>query len=195
MLSGAAHAREPYWEVTMAKLRRYRRDKRGRFAATGSSSKKAGKPPMKPRSEQATQRKRSRQRADDRLEGALKKDAGKVVRDNTLTGRVHSADYDKRTKTKQFRFNRTLSKELASERMLKAQRAHKAGDTKEADFQRHLVRFRHARTAPRMENLAKESAAFNYGGKQGRNVASMQLKELERERRTRRRRGAMRGGL
>ena len=194
MLSGAAHARESHWEVTMAKLRRYRRDSRGRFAATGSSSKKAGKPPMKPRSEKATQNKRSRQRADDRLEGALKKDAGKVVRDNTLTGRTHSASYDKSTKTKQFRFNRTLGKKLESDRMLDAQRAHKAGKTKEADFERHLVRFR-TRTAPKMENLAKESAAFNYGGKQGRNVAMMQLKELERERRTRRRRGAMRGGL
>ena len=178
----------------MAKLRRYRRDKRGRFAATGSSSKKAGKPPMKPRSEKATQNKRSRQRADDRLEGALKKDAGKVVYDRTLTGRVQSASYDKSTKTKQFRFNRTLSKKLESDTMLKAQRATKAGDTKEASFQRHMVRH-HTRTAPRMENLAKETAAFNYGGKQGRNVASMQLKELERERRTRRRRGAMRGGL
>jgi len=179
----------------MAKLRRYRRDKRGRFAATGSSSKNAGKPPMKPRSEKATQNKRSRQRADDRLEGALKKDAGKVVRDNTLTGRTHSASYDKSTKTKQFRFNRTLDKKLESDRMLKAQRATKAGDAKEADFQRHLVRFRHARTAPGSEGLAKEAAAFNYTGRQGRNVASMQLKNLERERRTRRRRGAMRGGL
>ena len=194
MLSGAAHARESYWEVTMAKLRRYRRDKRGRFAATGSSSKKAGKPPMKPRSEKATQNKRSRQRADDRLEGALKKDAGKVVRDNTLTGRTSSAQVDKGLGTKQFRNNRTRNKELESERMLKAQRATKAGDTKEADFQRHMVRFR-TRTAPKMDGLAKEEAGFNYGKRQLRNVASMQLKELERERRTRRRRGAMRGGL
>ena len=33
MLSGAAHARKPHWEVAMA--RRYNRDKRGRFASKG----------------------------------------------------------------------------------------------------------------------------------------------------------------
>ena len=35
MLSGAAHARESYWEVAMA--RRYNRDKIGRFASKGGS--------------------------------------------------------------------------------------------------------------------------------------------------------------
>lgn len=178
----------------MAKLRRYRRDTRGRFAATGSSSKNTGKPPMKLRSEKATQGKRSRQRADDRLEGRLKKDAGRVVYDNTLTGRMGSANYDKSTKTKQFVFNRTVGKKLESDRVVEAQSAAKRGDTKNADFGRHMVKFR-TRTKPTSEGLAREAAAFNYSGKQGRNVAAMQIKELQRERRTRMRRGARRGGL
>lgn len=39
MLSGAAHARESYWEVTMA--RRYNRDKIGRFASKGGGGGRA----------------------------------------------------------------------------------------------------------------------------------------------------------
>lgn len=46
MLSGAAHARESYWELAMA--RRYNRDKNGRFASKGGGGGGSGSGSTKP---------------------------------------------------------------------------------------------------------------------------------------------------
>ncbi len=151
----------------MAKLRRYRRDSRGRFSGTGGGGS-AGKAPTKVRSAQATQNKRSRTRAKERAEGTLQKSnlAAASIKSAPLKDRMTFARADKKSGQRQEGFNRRFEQKQISKGTLR-----KYGSVR-----------------------ASNASRFDYGGKQKSNVGRMQIKELERERRSRLRKGSLRGG-
>jgi hypothetical protein len=148
----------------MAKLRRYRRDVRGRFSGSGGS---AGKTPVKARSDKARENKRSKTRAKERAEGTLQKsNLAASASKAPLKDRMTYARADRKSGQRQERFDKKFEQKQTGKGTLK-----KYGNYK-----------------------ASAASRFEYGGKQKSNVARMQLKELERERRSRLRKGSRRGG-